>query len=93
MPVARLLVRGDDTKFQVDLLGPKNDLNLIFSTPDFFLETTFRLYRNGVRQESGAGCDYVVSESGGAGTGFDTVTFFDRPPIVDENLFADYRVA
>lgn len=96
MPVARLIkTTGPGTspeKVQIELDGPRNGANLVFTLPETFDAGSLKVYRNGVREmrdQLGA-CDYVVSESGGAGTGFDTITFLDRPPIANENLFADY---
>jgi hypothetical protein len=47
------------------------------------------VYLRGLRLLEGAGNDYVASESGGAGTGYDTLTF-SRAPRVDDNVFVDY---
>lgn len=47
------------------------------------------VYINGVRMLEGASNDYVVSESGGAGSGFDTFTFV-YPPRVGDNLVIDF---
>lgn len=49
------------------------------------------LYFNGQRLESGAGNDFTVSESGGVGTGFDTVTLLFLPNI-GSKFVADYFV-
>lgn len=46
-----------------------------FTTSVDFVAGSETLYLNGVRQFEGATCDYTRSESGGVGTGFDTVTF------------------
>ena len=82
-------------KVEIPLLGTKNSLNLIFTTPDKFLPTKIALYFNGVRMKQGAGEDYVVSESGGPGTGYDTITLLDAAlaPKSTEQLFADYVAA
>jgi hypothetical protein len=96
MPVARLIQQGGigNDKFQIDLIGDKNGVNLVYTLPDKFEPSALRIYLNGVRQMRRNGsCDYSIAESGGAGTGFDTVAFVDRPPRADDNLFADYRVA
>jgi hypothetical protein len=96
VPVARLLKTGagaDDFRWQIDLVGDKNGSNVIFLLPEKFDQDTIRVYRNGQRLMVGAGDDFTISESGGAGTGFDTITLLDRPPRSDENLFADYVVS
>ena len=96
MAVSRLLPYATISrfKFQVEPTGAKNGTNVIFTTPEFFLEETLRLYFNGMRMMRGASCDFVVSESGGLGTGFDTVTVaLDLAPESDDNLFVDYITA
>ena len=94
MPVARLIPQPVVEKCQVVLSGLKDGANLIYTTPDYFIETSIKLERNGLRQmRNGGSCDYAVSESGGAGTGFDTITLLDRALFADELIFADYRVA
>ena len=77
-------------KYQIDLAGAKNGVNLAYTAPEFFLEDTERVYRNGSRLKRGIGCDYVTSESGGGGTGFDTVTLLQSPLLSYEQFFADY---
>ncbi len=83
---------GREHRFQVQLLGTKDAVNKTFTTPEFFDDDSIQVYFNGVRQEKGSGSDYTTSESGGVGTGFDTIVF-ETPgpaPKADENLFADY---
>jgi hypothetical protein len=79
-------------KCNVDLLGTKNGVNVTFTTIDKFVPDTFKLYVNGIRQQVGVGCDYVISESGGSGTGYDTVTL-DWAPNTGESVVGDYTVA
>ena len=79
-------------KYEVEPSGTKNGTNVVFTTPDNFLEDTIRLYVRGQRWQRGAGCDYVVSESGGAGTGFDTITLLRTGPRSDDAFFVDYTV-
>jgi hypothetical protein len=67
----------------------------VFTTPVYFrhggVETEVVVY-DGQRLREGVGHDYVASESGGAGTGYDTITLqFD--PDVDVNWFIDYTDA
>lgn len=81
-------------RWNKELLGPKNGINVTFTTPDVFIqsgETVIRVFRNGQRLLEGALSDYTVSESGGPGTGFDTVTLAVAP-LGYENLTADYMV-
>jgi hypothetical protein len=75
------------------LVGPKNGSNLTFTTPsgDKFVNNlpflTIAVYYNGLRLQLLD--DYMLSESGGLGTGFDTV-LLAYPPVSPDNLLADY---
>lgn len=68
-------------------------------TPDKFLTgeqsdgSVFSIFItfNGLKQEEGI--DYVISESGGAGTGFDTITFINKSPKPNTLLRASYVIA
>lgn len=62
-----------------DLIGLINSANVVFATSQSFVPGTEVVYFNGVRQREGVGNDYVRSESGGTGTGFDTITFAIAP--------------
>lgn len=78
------------------LVGPKDGSNLTFSTPETFLQveaTAIRVYRNGVLLEMGTGADYTIDESGGPGTGWDTIVLEACPPRDWEKLTADYVAA
>jgi hypothetical protein len=85
-------VRLSRLRVEVPLLGFRDHTNLVFTTPDKFLPTTISLYFNGLRLRQGAGEDYVMSESGGPGSGYDTITLLDvvLAPYSTEQLFADY---
>lgn len=83
-------------RWNIPLLGDKNGANLVYHTPEPFLQTqatAIRVQRNGVRLELGVDADYVISESGGPGTGWDTVTLNAFPPRDWEKLTADYVAA
>ena len=75
------------------LIGATNGVNTVFTTPEIFLHsppnTEAKVYYNGQRVARAG--DYTVSESGGIGTGFDTVTFLFAPRFGD-TLWADYLV-
>ncbi len=80
----------------VVLIGTIDGVNMVFTTPDFFLNdgtTSILVYYNGVRLELGAGNDYTLSESGGPGTGFDTVTLPFAPVPPKDKITADYFVS
>lgn len=77
------------------LVGTKDGINKVFVTPDLIFvqsgEIVIRIFYNGQRFSIGSSCDYVVSESGGVGTGYDTVTLSVAPQSFDA-LTADYFV-
>ena len=78
-----------------NLVGPKNGVNLTFTTPGLekyvhnlpFL--TIVVYLNGMRLALLD--DYVVVEGGGPGLGFDTVVL-NEAPYGDDHLIADYVI-
>ena len=77
------------------LLGSKDGVNTVFSTTRLFLHSgdfDELVYLRGVRRFEGVGCDYVAAESGGIGTGFDTITF-QKAPEANDNLLIDYYPA
>lgn len=73
------------------LAGPVNGLNVVFTTPETFAHAppgiSIRVYLNGQRVLLVD--DYTVAESGGPGTGFDTVIMVEAPRSGDK-VFADY---
>lgn len=80
-----------------ELIGTKDGSNPIFTTPDNFIQGTFEnnefrilIRHNGrVLKE---GVDYIVSESGGVGTGYDTVIFKCTLPDESDEIVVDYVV-
>lgn len=79
------------------LNGAIDDVNTIFTIPSgFFVQNIIHqivVYLNGVRQLLSQ--DYLVAESGGPGTGFDTVILFRAPetsPLPIDIITADYFV-
>ena len=77
------------------LTGLVNSTNTVFTTVADFIAGSEAVYFNGVRQTEGVGCDYVRSESGGVGTGYDTITFAEAPrsrlgPRTDDAITIDY---
>jgi hypothetical protein len=75
------------------LVGSKDGSNLIFHTPGLEKFThnlpylTIAVFVNGMRLTLLD--DYVISESGGYGTGYDTVTLY-QAPYTDDHVIADY---
>jgi hypothetical protein len=78
-----------------ELIGIKDGVNAIFYTPDKFIEGIFGnnefhiLIRHNGRVLA-EGIDYIVAESGGVGTGFDTIIFKCTLPDSESELIADY---
>lgn len=74
------------------LTGTKNGINTSFtlSTGDKFVYNStyvITVYVNGVRQAYTS--NFIISESGGVGTGYDTIIFIEAPSAQDI-LIADY---
>lgn len=65
--------------FNEVLTGTVNGINTVFTTAVDFVAGSEAVYFNGIRQTPGVGNDYTISESGGAGTGYDTITFMVAP--------------
>jgi hypothetical protein len=81
----------------IELIGIKNSSNRVFTTPEAFINGTFgsNIFRILLRHNGRVlvlGIDYTVSESGGIGTGFDTITFISFKPKSKSELFADYVI-
>ena len=81
---------------QVVPAGAIDGANVVFTTPDFFRQDPpdfqIKVFRNGQQQTLGG--DYTVSESGGAGTGYDTLTFaVGCTPKSGEIVLVDYVIA
>lgn len=87
------VVRRED----IQLIGNVNGINTIYTIPDgIFLynsKYTIIAYLNGVKQALSD--DYFISESGGPGTGYDTITFIVPPsplPLPIDVVTADYYI-
>lgn len=90
----------EDVTYFINVLldGVVDGINTVFTLPDEakFLQVLNQyeliLYYNGVRQLLTV--DYTTSESGGVGTGFDTITFTDAPilGVTTSYITADYYV-
>lgn len=78
-----------------DLLGDIDGGNKVFTTSRHFRHDGLAneaFYYNGHRLQHGATNDYLVSESGGAGTGYDTLTLVIAPRVGDV-LLIDYYLS
>lgn len=94
MPVVRRkAVPLQDFKDSIPLVGAINGSNTVFTTPDVFIHIPsglqIKVYYNGQRIFEPD--DFSASESGGAGTGFDTITLLFAPKSGDR-LDADYVI-
>jgi hypothetical protein len=76
------------------LSGVVNGVNVTFTTPEKFLHAvpglSVRVHLNGQRLLRVD--DYTIAESGGPGTGFDTVVLL-HAPVSGDKVFADYYSA
>lgn len=90
---------GTSTRIYGEVLaGTINGVNTVFTTANDFIAGSEAVYFNGVRQREGVGNDFVRSESGGIGSGFDTITFAVPPrsrlgPKPDDIVTIDYDPA
>lgn len=87
------LVRSGRFRTGLELLGAKNGNNCTFTVPGghkFVHNPPFlsiRIYWNGLRLSYKD--DYSISEGGGSGSGYDTVTLVVAPELGD-HIVADY---
>jgi len=98
-PAAQLIRVG------VSLVGPQDGSNRVFrTTPDVFDHDpagngrTIEIYHNGRRliqtdTPNPSFGDYTVEESGGVGTGYDTINLLTFAPIEKSSLAASYHRA
>ena len=91
-----LFITSDRFRVGQNLVGPRDGSNLTFTTPGLekfshnlpFLDIS--IIFNGSRLALLD--DYLVAESGGSGTGFDTIILLVPPPVSNDHLLADYVV-
>lgn len=82
----------------VELSGVQDGVNQVFTLPEVAVHNMpnglqVKVYLNGLLLRPGSTRDYEVSESGGVGTGYDTVTFLNGlAPKARDSLWADYVV-
>jgi hypothetical protein len=90
----QLFIAVDRYRVGQNLVGSRDGLNVMFTTPGLekfshnlpFLDIS--IFFNGSRLALLD--DYLVMESGGPGTGFDTVMLLVPAPRPDDHLLADY---
>ena len=88
----------DLSSFREDeqLVGAVNGANQIYTLPNSEKAIVadpgvkIKVYYNGQRLHEGGANDYTTSESGGSGTGFDTVTLLFVAPKPGDIVTADY---
>jgi hypothetical protein len=92
----QLFIAADRYRVGQNLIGAKDGVNVQFTTPGsekfahnlpfFDISVIFNGSRLALLD------DYLVSESGGSGTGYDTVILLVPPPLPDDHLLADYII-
>jgi len=85
-------------RYQQLLGGAVDGQNRVYTTPDKFRPDSISVFLNGHRLEqvdtpSTGLAAFSISESGGAGSGYDTVTFRTISPPPRSILWADYILA
>jgi len=85
-------------KQNINLIGPTDGVNRTFFTPDVFIngpepvDNSFKLQLDHNGRHLIEGIDYVVGESGGPGTGFDTVNLISLTPTSTSKLTCNYTI-
>ena len=93
----QLFIQVNRYRVGQSLVGAKDGVNVLYTTPgleNFAHNLPFfdiSVYYNGHRLKLLD--DYTVVESGGAGTGFDSILLVILPPESDDHLLADYIIA
>ena len=90
----QLFIAADRYRVGQNLVGLKDGANVTYTTPGLekfahnlpFLDIS--IYFNGSRLALLD--DYLVTESGGVGTGYDTIILLVPPPVSNDHLLADY---
>jgi hypothetical protein len=88
-------------KTGIYLIGALNGANRVFTTPDKFVHAnglSIDVFHNGRRLVEtilpyGGMGDFFCTESGGSGTGFDTINLLSFVPVGKSILVSDYQVA
>lgn len=85
---------GGTAQVSEALSGERDGSNRAFTTSQHFVPQSLRLYVNGMRQVFAAdgSADFSISESAGAGTGYDRIVMA-WAPLGRDALIADYQQA
>ncbi len=92
----QLFIAANRYRVGQNLVGPKDGSNVTFYTPGLekfthnlpFLDIS--IYLNGSRLALLD--DYLIAESGGVGTGYDSIILLVPPLVSNDHLLADYVV-
>jgi hypothetical protein len=95
------LISVSQRKTGIYFIGVLDGVNRVFKTPDKFVHAnglSIDVFHNGRRLIEAPipdvrGGDFYCSESGGSGTGFDTINFLSFAPVSKSALVSDYQVA
>lgn len=84
-------------KEKIALIGLRNGINKTFYTPDKFINgsyfgNTFHITIEHNGKELYENIDFSIAESGGPGTGYDTIHIFSLTPNSHSLLFATYTI-
>lgn len=84
-----------EPRTEIELIGTKDGSNVVFTTPEKFIVNAnlgIKTFWNG--RKLARDKDFTVSESGGVGTGYDTITILwtKLKPRTTDELIADYYV-
>jgi hypothetical protein len=82
---------------KIPLIGLRNGINRIFFTPDKFINGPYNgnIFNISIEHNGKAlyeGIDFNIKESGGLGTGYDTIEMFSLTPNSHSLLFATYAI-
>lgn len=88
---------GLPVRENIPLLGVRNGVNRVFMTPEKFINGSYMGSEYSIHiRHNGRGLDpyldYEISESGGIGTGYDTIFFKSFTPSAFNSILADYVV-
>lgn len=84
---------GHEQRFNEAVVGVQDGTNTVFYAQFYFVPSTLSVSLNGNAIYQGTGDDYTVAESGGVGTGYDTITLFayaDCAPLPQDKVRISY---
>lgn len=84
------------SRIGVPLSGVRDGLNRMFTVPEYFIDGRIQVFHGGRLLIPGADPsqgEYLTRESGGIGTGFDSIALLTFAPIARTGLYANYDAA